>query len=316
MYRSTKRLHATKIFILFFLSKSLFSISSRRRLRRFVSYRSYTGCAKMDTKVVQGSVLAITDNVVVSLDEVLNAVRMVKKEVVQDFNPLIINQAASLSSLAVDSSSTDFVISMCKSSDFPGDKLLEELSRVLKPGGEIFFHHTCAAAAAKETMKSSLKRKLLVVGFSDIEVVEIAEAQSFGIKAKKPTWKIGSSFSLKKPVKSLPKVQIVDDMDLIDEDSLLSEEDLKKPQLPPVGDCEVGSTRKACKNCSCGRAEEEEKVQKLGVTMEQLENPKSACGSCGLGDAFRCGTCPYKGLPPFKLGQKVTLSENFLTADF
>lgn len=47
--------------------------------------------------MVQGSVLAITDNVVVSLDEVLNAVRMVKKEVVQDFNPLIINQAASLS---------------------------------------------------------------------------------------------------------------------------------------------------------------------------------------------------------------------------
>lgn len=55
-------------------------------------------------------------------------------------------------SLAVDSSSTDFVISMCKSSDFPSDKLLEELSRVLKPGGEIFFHHTCAAAAAKETV--------------------------------------------------------------------------------------------------------------------------------------------------------------------
>ena len=47
--------------------------------------------------MVQGSVLAITDNVVVLLDEVLNAVRMVKKEVVQDFNPLIINQGASLS---------------------------------------------------------------------------------------------------------------------------------------------------------------------------------------------------------------------------
>lgn len=49
------------------------------------------------------------------------------------------------------------------------------------------------------------------------------------LKFKKPSWKIGSSFSLKK---ALPKIQIDDDMDLIDEDSLLTEEDLKKPQLP------------------------------------------------------------------------------------
>ncbi|KAI3812940.1 hypothetical protein L1987_17653 [Smallanthus sonchifolius] len=216
-------------------------------------------------------------------------------------------------SLPVDSSSIDRVILISKASDFSGDKLFEELSRVLKPDGEIFIHQT--SDADKETAKSFLERKLLVLGFSDIQVVQMAELQSFGIKGKKPTWKIGSSFSLKKPVKSLPKVQIDDDMDLIDEDSLLSEEDLKKPQLPPVGDCEVGSTRKACKNCTCGRAEEEEKVQKLGVTMDLLENPKSACGNCGLGDAFRCGTCPYKGLPPFKLGQKVALSENFLAAD-
>ncbi|XP_076925813.1 anamorsin homolog [Bidens hawaiensis] len=263
--------------------------------------------------MMQGSVLAVTDNVVVSLNEVLNVVRLVKKEAVEETNPLIITQASSLSSLPVDSSSVDVVIFISKSSDFSGDKLFEECSRVLKPGGEIFIHQT--SDIVKETVKSSLERKLLVLGFSDIQLVQTAELQSLGIKGKEPTWKIGSSFSLKKPAKSLPKVQIADDMDLIDEDSLLSEEDLKKPQLPPVGDCEVGSTRKACKNCTCGRAEEEEKVQKLGVTMDQLENPKSACGNCGLGDAFRCGTCPYKGLPPFKLGQKVTLSENFLAAD-
>lgn len=52
------------------------------------------------------------------------------------------------------------------------------------------------------------------------------------MKAKKPSWKIGSSFALKKAVKSSPKVQIDFDSDLIDEDSLLTEDDLKKPQLP------------------------------------------------------------------------------------
>ncbi|KAF9624960.1 hypothetical protein IFM89_016592 [Coptis chinensis] len=97
------------------------------------------------------------------------------------------------------------------------------------------------------------------------------------------------------------------------------EEDLKKPQLLPVDDCEVGSTRKTCKNCSCGRAEaveKVEKVEKLGLTIDQIENPRSSCGSCGLGDAFHYGSCPYKGLPPFKLGEKVSLDGNFLTSDF
>jgi len=55
---------------------------------------------------------------------------------------------------------------------------------------------------------------------------------SLQIKAKKPSWRIGSSFSIKAS-KGLPKVQISDESDLIDEDTLLTEEDLKKPQLPP-----------------------------------------------------------------------------------
>ncbi|KAM7484816.1 hypothetical protein LguiA_000825 [Lonicera macranthoides] len=272
----------------------------------------------MGTTMVEDYVLAVTDHPAVPLGAVLNAIRVVKKEGVEQIDPQVITQASSLSSLPLDSASVDIVLSICGSLDFPGDKLFEEFSRVLRPGGTILLQRTSQSATEQMTT-SSTERKLLVAGFLDIQVVQmtpvVSEMTSVGIKAKKPSWKIGSSFSIKKPLKVLPKVQIDDDLDLIDEDSLLSEEDLKKPQLPPVDDCEVGITRKACKNCTCGRAEAEEKVEKLGVTMEQLDNPQSACGSCGLGDAFRCSTCPYKGLPPFKLGEKVTLSGNFLAAD-
>jgi hypothetical protein len=47
-------------------------------------------------------------------------------------------------------------------------------------------------------------------------------------------------------------------------------------------DCEVGkSGKKACKNCTCGRAEMESSVT-ISLTDEQIDNFKSACGNVSL----------------------------------
>jgi Cytokine-induced anti-apoptosis inhibitor 1, Fe-S biogenesis len=60
--------------------------------------------------------------------------------------------------------------------------------------------------------------------------------------------------------------------------------------------------KKACKNCSCGRKEQEEAGDS---TADQV--PVSSCGSCYLGDEYRCDSCPYRGTPAFKPGEKVTI---------
>ncbi|KAM7414058.1 hypothetical protein PAMA_019058 [Pampus argenteus] len=154
------------------------------------------------------------------------------------------------------------------------------------------------------------------------------------ISASKPNFEVGSSTQLKlsfgkktsKPAEkpaldpntvkmwTLSANDIADDdtVDLLDSDALLDEDDLKKPdpaslKAPSCGEG-AGKKKKACKNCTCGLAEELESEGKQKTNM-----PKSACGSCYLGDAFRCASCPYLGMPAFKPGEKIVLDNNTLT---
>ena len=76
---------------------------------------------------------------------------------------------------------------------------------------------------------------------------------------------------------------------------LQDEEEYKK-----MGKYNCMTKPKPCKGCTCGRAES-------GPRDVNIEDPKSSCGRCYLGDAFRYANCPHMGKPAFKPGDKVEL---------
>jgi len=168
---------------------------------------------------------------------------------------------------------------------------------MLQPGGKLILK--------EPSSDKDLFLPLTFAGFVDIQK-QIGNNQ-LEIVSSKPNWTQGASQSLKKQKKpvvwALAKEEELGELE--DEDSLLMDEDFNVP-TKKRDDCEVTSTRKACKNCVCGRKEQEEAIEKKIVIP--IVQPKSACGSCSLGDAFRCATCPYLGQPAFKPGEKVELS--------
>jgi len=118
----------------------------------------------------------------------------------------------------------------------------------------------------------------------------------------------------------------------IDAESLLTDADRERPAACEPVSSGASRKKKACKNCTCGLAELEadELAKSKVVFLDGAENgqttevsqiekdrlvaaaaaaPKatSSCGNCYLGDAFRCSSCPYRGLPAFKPGEKVEI---------
>jgi len=203
--------------------------------------------------------------------------------------------------------------------------VLAQFARVASPGASV-------VVIERATDSSKLKRCLVMAGYVGATVEDAAlgapDGSVLGVaRAKKAGYAPGAvdavapSASTAAPRAANPFLASNGDDDLIDDETLLLPEDLQRPQVGAVADG-CATKRKACKNCTCGRAEREKAEEatgagvKVNLTDEQINNPTSACGSCSLGDAFRCATCPYRGLPPFKPGEKIQLAVDLLASDF
>ena len=150
--------------------------------------------------------------------------------------------------------------------------------------------------------------KCILAGFANSKV------EASGVSASKPDWEVGAAAALPKPPPAaggrvlINAMDLADD-DLVDEDDLLANDAVVLPDPAGGGGC--ATKKRACKDCSCGRAEME------AANPGSVEEPAtSACGNCSKGDAFRCASCPHLGTPAFEKGANENVQLNLSQDDF
>jgi len=165
--------------------------------------------------------------------------------------------------------------------------------------------------------EEQLMKRMKLCGFLNVAVYKSIPGMVIG---NMPAYKVGTSDKvtlISETKENVISAWKLDDnnSETISEDDLLEADDLKKPDTSSLRVCATTKKAKACKDCTCGLAEELETNRLKDTPKPDTSNAKSSCGSCYLGDAFRCASCPYLGMPAFKPGEKVQLSGNLLQDD-
>eukprot|EP00941_MAST-03F_sp_MAST-3F-sp1_P004352 g4352.t1 len=240
-----------------------------------------------------------------------------------------ISSVADVGQLAVEKEKFDIAVfapTFRSMSRFP-DNQLSSVTKALVPGGKFIVSET-VSLNEEESMSlrsvGAMKLAVMSAGFQ-IESEETKSSWDNGrtieLRCMKPKYSKGAvtklkfSFGKKKGKENNSKkawklaLDDEDDDELEDEDSLFdSTLSAKRKTIDSEKmDCGTSATgkRRACKDCSCGLAEVLEEAD--AAAIEAAMNKKSNCGNCYKGDAFRCASCPHRGKPAFKPGEKVVL---------
>lgn len=174
------------------------------------------------------------------------------------------------------------------------DEVQEEAFRLLQPNGKL-----CVQQIATREEGNSLSRDLKIQGFVCVMVAKesagSSDEESRFLVCQKPDYAMGTSAPLTLPAKQPAAVakwtmdtSDLADSDLIDESALLDEADLMgvpSREEKDASGCGVPASgpKRACKNCSCGLAEQEAAdVQgaRPQLTAAQAEVKASSCGGC------------------------------------
>lgn len=142
----------------------------------------------------------------------------------------------------------------------------------MKPKGKVIFN---------TSEDEGFSKRLLLLGYVNASYNHNGKY----LLSEKPNYEIGSavklSFGKKTSTEAASKVwkiDLNDDDEMIDADDLLDEEDKQKPTEESLRVCATTGKRKACKDCSCGLAEELESENKKKSNPTQ----KSSCGSVSV----------------------------------
>lgn len=189
---------------------------------------------------------------------------------------------------------------------YPTDIVIDALFNALTPLGKL----TIVSIGHYKLLQ--LIDDLKVYGFTNIT------NDNSVLRCVKPSYDFASTSKIQitNPAIAKPSAWKITSDDLLEDDIIDENELLQNDVNFQVESSEVScgeesnGKKRACKNCSCGLAEQEAlENDTQSVNIQNTGASSSSCGSCYKGDAFRCGSCPFLGLPAFEKGQeKVVLS--------